>query len=228
MPRFLRLGNVGGSGPVELPMSAAAKPELLVTAFSDYVCPFCYIGSRRLLRLNEEFDLRVNWCAVEIHPETPAGGMPLERLGYQPAQWAGMMEALGQMAEDEGLILRRHNFTTNSHKALLLAESAKEVGRTAFYELHERLFSALHREGRNIGDESVLRELAVEAGLPASVTESAWREERFEQRLRQNLHAAARIGLRGTPTFIIGQQVIAGAVAYQQLLGAGRLAVDED
>jgi len=37
-----------------------AKPELKVTVFSDYICPFCYIGSRRLLRLNDDYDLKIN------------------------------------------------------------------------------------------------------------------------------------------------------------------------
>ncbi len=60
----------------------AGKPLLKVTVFSDYICPFCYIGDLRLSRLREHFDLRVNWCAIEIHPETPAEGRPIESLGY--------------------------------------------------------------------------------------------------------------------------------------------------
>ena len=45
-----------------------AKPELRISVFSDYSCPFCYIGSRRLRRLGERYDLKVNWCGLEIHP----------------------------------------------------------------------------------------------------------------------------------------------------------------
>jgi predicted DsbA family dithiol-disulfide isomerase len=203
------------------------RPELRVTVFSDYICPFCFIGSRRLLRLNEAFELRVNWCGVEIHPETPPAGMPVARLGYEPAQWTAMMENLQHMAADDGLVLREHDFTTNSHKALLLADSAKEAGREPFYALHEGLFRAFHVEGKNIGDESVLRRLSTEAGIPKAMVERAWRDERFEERLRQNLQAAAQIGLRGTPTFLIGRQVIAGAIPYSQLELAARLAAAE-
>jgi predicted DsbA family dithiol-disulfide isomerase len=203
------------------------RPELRVTAFSDYICPFCYIGSRRPLRLDEAFDLRVNWCGVEIHPETPPEGMPVARLGYQPAQWMAMMENLQHLAAEDGLVLREHDFTTNSHKALLLAESAKEAGRGPFYALHESLFRAFHVEGTNIGDASVLCQLATGAGIPEAMVERAWQEERFEERLRQNLRAAAQIGLRGTPTFIIGRQVMAGAVSYAQMQRAAQLAAAE-
>jgi predicted DsbA family dithiol-disulfide isomerase len=203
------------------------RPELRVTAFSDYICPFCYIGSRRLLRLDEAFDLRVNWCGVEIHPETPPEGMPVARLGYQPAQWMAMMENLQHLAAEDGLVLREHDFTTNSHQALLLADSAKEAGREPFYALHEGLFRAFHVEGKNIGDEPVLRELAAEAGIPQALVERAWQDVRLEERLRRNQRAAAQIGLRGTPTFLIGRQVIAGAAHYSQLELAARLATAE-
>ena len=60
-------------------MSATEKPVLLATVFSDYICPFCYIGDLRLDRLREHFDLKINWMLLEIHPETPAGGMPIDR-----------------------------------------------------------------------------------------------------------------------------------------------------
>lgn len=51
-----------------------AKPTLLVSVFSDYICPFCYGGSHRLLRLRRRCELQVNWCGLEIHPETPPFG----------------------------------------------------------------------------------------------------------------------------------------------------------
>src|SRR3989344_3617893 len=137
-----------------------AKPELKVTVFSDYICPFCYIGSRRLLRLNDDYDLKINWCGLEIHPDTPAEGMPIARLGYPTEQWAQMMAALRKLAEEENIELGEHDFTTNSRKALLLSEAAKQAGREVFYALHERLFHAFFSEGKNIGDEQVLVALA--------------------------------------------------------------------
>ena len=63
-----------------------AKPTLLVTVFSDFICPFCYVGHVRLNRLRDLYDLKVNCCFVEIHPETPPEGRPVNELGYPEAQ----------------------------------------------------------------------------------------------------------------------------------------------
>lgn len=192
-------------------------PELRVSVFSDYICPFCYIGSRRLLRLRDEYDLRVNWCGIEIHPETPAEGMPVERLGYSSGQWRLLQDNLERLAEEEGIRLAPRTFTTNSHQALLLAEAAKEAGREPFYRLHTRLFEAYLVENRNIGDKAVLRELAAECGLDEERVDAAWREPAYAGRLRRNLAHARELGITGTPAYVFGQELILGAVPEARL-----------
>ena len=196
------------------------KPELKVSVFSDYICPFCYIGSRRLLRLGNEYDLKVDWCSIEIHPETPAAGMPIEQLGYPQEQWVQMMSALGVMAHEEGIELDAHKFTTNSHRALLLAEAAKQQGRDMFYAVHERLFHEFFSQGKNIGDEQVLRELAGELGLTEAVVEDAWSNPAYEERLKLNFRRARELGIRGTPTYVFGGELLVGAVPYAELRSA--------
>ncbi len=202
-----------------------ANPELKVTVFSDYICPFCYIGSRRLLRLNDDYDLKINWCGLEIHPETPAEGMPIARLGYPPEQWAQMMAALRKLAEEENIELGKHDFTTNSHKALLLSEAAKQAGREIFYALHERLFHAFFSAGKNIGDEQVLTSLARECGLPDELIQSAWNDPALNQRLQQNMTAAQQTGIRATPTYLFDKQTIVGAVPLDELRKAAQMAI---
>lgn len=209
-------------------MTQARKPVLLATVFSDYICPFCYVGDVRLDRLRDEYELRVNWCFLEIHPDTPEQGMPLERLGYEPEVRQRMMDNLARMAEENGLPLMDRDFTTNSHRALLLAEAAKAAGAETFYRLHRRLFEAYFGEARNIGEEAVLRELARETGVPEAVVESAWSDPAFEQRLLQNLRAATELGVRATPTFYIGAERIDGAVAEAELRSAARRSVQAD
>jgi len=201
---------------------SAEKPELKVSVFSDYICPFCYIGSRRLLRLEQDYDLKVNWAGLEIHPETPPEGMPIERLGYPKGQWAQMMAALREMAAEEGIELEDHDFTTNSHRALLLAEATKHAGHEIFYALHERLFHAFFSQGKNIGDEGVLRALAAEAGVPEEIVNVAWHNQDYENRLQLNLQQARELGVRGTPTFVFGEQVLVGAVSVADLQEAAR------
>ena len=203
---------------------SAEKPELKVSVFSDYICPFCYIGSRRLLRLEQDYDLKVNWAGLEIHPDTPPEGMPIERLGYPRAQWAQMMAALNEMAAEEGIELEDHDFTTNSHRALLLSEAAKRAGREVFYALHERLFHAFFSQGKNIGDEGVLRTLAADVGVPEDIVNVAWHNQDYEQRLKLNLQHARELGVRGTPTFVFGEELLVGAVPLAELQAAARRA----
>jgi predicted DsbA family dithiol-disulfide isomerase len=206
-------------------VSTTTKPELLATVFTDYICPFCYVGDVRLDRLRDDYDLKINWCFLEIHPETPVEGMATNALGYSSARWQTMMDNLAMLAAEEGITFRPHTFTTNSHKALLLAEAAKEAGADIFYTLHRRLFEAFFTEGQNIGDESVLSGLARESGVPNEVLARAWTDDKYEQRLQLYFAAAHELDVRATPTIFFGEkQRIDGALplsTFRKLAQAG-------
>lgn len=193
------------------------KPELNVSVFSDYICPFCYIGSRRLLHLGDEYDLKVNWRGLEIHPKTPVEGMPVTQLHSNSARRTETKATLRKMAQEENIDLGALDFTTNSHKALLLSEAAKRAGRDIFYALHEKIFHAHFTEGKNIGNEAVLRALAREVDLPQALTDAAWSDPVLEQSLALNLRAAVTLGVRSAPTYFFGDQVIVGAMPYTEL-----------
>jgi len=204
--------------------NSTGKPLLKVTVFSDYICPFCYIGELRLKHLREHYDLRVNWCAIEIHPETDPEGEPVTVLGYDSDRWLSMMASLNEMAAEEGVTLKEHNFTTNSRSALLLAEAAKRLGRDVFYPVHQSLFEAFFVEGLNIGDRGILKNLALEAGMSDSQILSAWDEKTSSEMLQQYRKAALELGVQATPTFFIGEQRLDGAVPYSQLFDAAQAA----
>jgi predicted DsbA family dithiol-disulfide isomerase len=204
-------------------MGQPEKPVLLATVFSDYICPFCYLGEVRLERLRKDYALKVDWCLVEIHPGTPAEGMETQKLGYPQPQWERMMDNLDELAREEGIVFCPRQFTTNSRKALLLAEAAKGEGADTFYRLHRRLFASFFTEGRNIGDEAVLRELAKEAGVSASTVQRAWTEDRYAQRLELYLAAAQQLGVRATPTIFFGErQRLDGALPWASFQQAAR------
>jgi predicted DsbA family dithiol-disulfide isomerase len=176
------------------------------------------VGERRLARLSEEFDVHVERRFLEIHPETPAEGMPVSELGYPPEQWVRMMENLNRMGEAEGIVFSDRTFTTNSHMSLLLAEAAKEEGQKIFEALNEGLFRAYFTEGRNIGDPQVLRDVAQAAGVSAGRIGQAWSDAAYEKRLARDHEAAAEIGITGIPTFIVdGRWIIEGAVPVEML-----------
>ena len=78
---------------------------LKVTMFSDFICPFCYIGFEVMRKLKPEFDLEIEWRGFQIHPEWPAEGIPIEKvrsatdMDARQAVW----KRISAMAEAEGL-----------------------------------------------------------------------------------------------------------------------------
>ena len=209
-------------------MTESSKPELLATVFTDYICPFCYVGDVRLDRLRDDYNLRINWCFLEIHPETPLTGMSTDELGYASSRWQTMMANLSRLAAEEAITFQPHTFTTNSHKSLLLAEAAKSAGSDVFYALHRRLFEVFFSEGQNIADEALLRQLARTAGMSDDQVTAAWRDERYEERLKLYRDAAQELNVRATPTIFFGeQQRIDGALpltVFKKLAAEGAAA----
>jgi len=190
----------------------SSLPELQVTVFSDYICPFCYVGHHRLMRLKDSYDIKINWCLLEIHPENSEQGEPITSLDYSSNQWDQLVQNLIRVAQEENIPISELKFTTNSKNALLLAEHCKQLGHDKFYALHEKLFSAYFVEQRNIGDKNILREISAEAGIDEATTELAWANGPQHQRLLQNYHTARKYEIQSVPSFIFGEQVLTGVV----------------
>lgn len=188
-------------------------PELKITVYSDYICPFCYVGHHRLQRLRDSYDLKINWCFLEIHPETSAKGEPIDSLDYPSEQWQQMLANLERIAKEEDIPLSRLNFITNSKDALLLSEAAKQCGRDIFYKLHEKLFSAYFVNGENIGNRDVLKKIADSCGIDKETVDSAWTDKKIPQRLLENFNAARKHDIQSVPSFVFGDRVLTGVVA---------------
>ncbi len=205
-------------------MDEPKRAPLKVTVFSDYICPFCYVGDARLDKLKENFDLDVDWSFFEIHPDNPAEGKPVSELGYPPEQWRRMMANLEAMASADGLELAPRSFTTNSHRALLLAEAAKDLDGDVFERLHKRLFTAYFAEQKNIGVDSVLRKIAREVGMPDEAVDRALTDAAYERRLEQQQTRASMLGIQGVPGFLFGKYFVSGAVPVETLIAAAEYA----
>ena len=188
-------------------------PELKITVYSDYICPFCYVGHHRLQRLRDSYDLKINWCFLEIHPETSANSEPIDSLDYPSEQWQQMMANLERVAKEENIPLSRLSFITNSKDALLLSEASKRLGHDIFYKLHEKLFNAYFVESKNIGDKDVLNSIAESCGVDKETIESAWTDEKHQKRLLENFDSARRHKIQSVPSFVFGDRILTGVVA---------------
>lgn len=198
-------------------------PELKITVYSDYICPFCYVGDHRLQRLRDSYDLKINWCFLEIHPETSSDGEPVDSLDYPSEQWQKMMDNLKNVAREEKLPLAKLDFITNSKDALLLSEAAKSCGADSFYQLHEKLFHAYFVERKNIADRELLKKLAASCGIDDQTIDSAWNDEKHQRRLLENFSSARQHKIQSVPSFVFGEKVLTGVVSESSF----RKAADE-
>ena len=199
------------------------REQIPIEVYFDYICPFCYVGNARLLRIARRYSVAIHYRFVEIHPDNPPQGRSLSELGYPPEQWRRMMANLNAMVSREKLPMAERTFTTNSRKALLLAQATLEERPAVFPALHAALFHAYFAEGRNLGDEAQLCELAQRHEVE-DLLEPAWHGARHRQRLREHATAAQRIGLTGVPTMVIAGQLFSGAVPTETLEDALRRA----
>lgn len=203
-------------------------PELKITVYSDYICPFCYVGHHRLQRLRDSYDLKINWCFLEIHPETSAEGEPIDSLDYPSEQWKKMLDNLEHIATEENIPLSTLSFITNSKDALLLSEAAKQSGREIFYDLHEKLFSAYFVDGKNIGDRNVLKEIAESCGINAMIVDSSWTDTKYPERLLENFNTARKYKIQSVPSFVFGERVLTGVVTESTFRDAAKKLVNSE
>jgi len=184
---------------------------LKIVMFSDYICPFCYIGFETVRRLKPEFNFDLEWRGFQIHPDWPAEGLAADQVrttGDSDSRRA-LWERISAMADAVGFSMRPPAVLTNSRAALAATEFARESGRDE--ALEERIYRAYFSEGLNIGDPAVVTRLATEAGLDSSEVADAIKSPKYELRLKNNALAANQRGVNGVPTFFIGEYPLVGA-----------------
>jgi predicted DsbA family dithiol-disulfide isomerase len=184
---------------------------LKIVMFSDYICPFCYVGFETMRRLKHEFDILLEWRGFQIHPDWPAEGIPAAqaRETGDAASRVALWERISAMAEAVGFSIKPPAVLTNSRAALAATEFARESGRDE--ALEERIYRAYFNDGVNIGDAQIVARLAGEAGLDAVEVADAIKSPRYEMRLKNNSLAAHQRGVSGVPTFFIGEYPLVGA-----------------
>ena len=203
-----------------------SQKKVKIVVFSDYICPFCYIGFYRVEQLKEKFDLDVEWRPFEIHPETPKEGTELNNLPF-PKEYLEMMKAnVKRLADDVGVTFKLTDKLPNSRMALYLSEFARKKGK--FDEFHKLIFDSYWKDGKDIGDQALLLDLADSIGFNRNeILEYIDSEEPFKE-LKKSLRELRKYGINGVPTFIIGDKIVVGAQSYEVFEKVIRKALEED
>ena len=196
---------------------------MVIEVYSDVICPWCYIGRRRLEKALAEADVtdvRVVWRAYELNPDMPPGG--ISRAEYRTRKF-GSLERSRELdarvtaaAVAEGLPIdfdqiERTPNTFDAHRLIWLAGQDPSTEGLQDH-LAGALFHAYFAEGLDVGAAEVLSRIAGECGLDtARVDAFLASKEGTTEVLEQEAHARA-LGIDSVPTFVLdGRYVITGA-----------------
>jgi predicted DsbA family dithiol-disulfide isomerase len=127
--------------------------------------------------------------------------MPIERM-FRPQDTKRMMKNLRAMGAPFGIIFSDITRISNSRLALQAAEFSRDQGR--FDEFHDALLQAYFAAGLDIGDREVIAQLGRDAGIDVPALEKALEVGTYLPKLKQTQEEAARAGVTGVPTFVLG------------------------
>ena len=187
---------------------------MLIEIASDVVCPWCYIGKRRLekalAQLGGEIDIRIEWLPFQLNPSMPVGGMA--RAEYRRAKFGSLERGraldarVAQEGAGEGIAFafERMQRTPNTAAAHRLIDLAHSQGKAD--PLVDALFRAYFEEARDIGDAAVLKDIAGREGV------TGWPGEKNDETVREKEQRVRELGISGVPTFIFERRTgISGA-----------------
>ncbi|MDQ2722200.1 MAG: DsbA family oxidoreductase [Actinomycetota bacterium] len=202
-----------------------------IEIWSDIVCPWCYVGKRRLERALAGFahaeQVEIVYRSFELDPGTPQGGgqSVAEHLGekYGGGAAAGeqMVIQMTATAAEEGLQFdyqsaARAN-TVDAHRLLHLALA--EGGPTRQAELKERLLKAYFTDARAVDDPAVLTAVAAEAGLSEERVAQVLASEEYLDDVHADVDEARALGVSGVPFFVIDRKYAVSGAQPAEVFG---------
>lgn len=206
--------------------------SVTVDVVSDVVCPWCYLGQKRLDRAiaaNPDIDVVVHWRPYQLDPTIPAGGVDrqqymLAKFG-DPSRIAQAHQRLVGLGAAEGIdfafeAIKVAPNTLDAHRVLRWAGAAADGTQD---RLVRRLFRLNFEEGADIGDHAVLADAAAEAGMDDAVVRTLLPSGADVDAVKAEIATASRMGITGVPCFLLeGRYAVMGAQDAEVLADAIR------
>ena len=201
-----------------------------VDVISDVVCPWCFIGQKRLkkaIAVVPGVDVTVHWRPYQLDSTIPPEG--LDRKQYMVAKFGGedrLKQAHTQMLEaarDDDIAFALGDIkispnTLDAHRVIRWAGGA-ETDRQD--EVVTELFSAFFEQGRNVGDHEVLIDVAGKAGMDSAIVETLLATDSDREAVRAEIETAQRMGITGVPCFLLeSRYAVVGAQDAELLADA--------
>lgn len=211
-----------------------AKRKVTVDIVSDVVCPWCFIGKRRLegaLAMAPDLDIDLRWRPFQLDSTIPPGGISRKEYmdrKFGPERAATVHDRVREVGAEVGIpfafekITRSPN-TLDAHRVL---RWALEAGCQAL--LKERLMQLYFLEGADVGDIDVLAKAAGECGMDASDVRRRLASDEDVETVRAEIDRIHKLGVNGVPFFIVaGKYGLSGAQPSEIIVQALRQAASE-
>ena len=198
-----------------------------IMIWSDFACPYCYIGERRLKdalkELGWEDKFEITYRAFELNPEAskiPPQGSIADRLaakyGLSIGEAKEKIDSIDAQGRDLGIDFRyataKPSNTFDAHRLMKLAEA--KYSNEQVEKLNEKLFAAYFTYNQVLADPSVLLEIAKEAGLNEEDVKNVLESDKYGVEVRKDVEEASRLGVRGVPFIVFNQKyAVPGAVS---------------
>ena len=196
------------------PITMLNKPVIKIDVVSDVVCPWCYIGKRRLEKamqqLSSEYTFEVEYHPYELNPDMPVQGTNqraylVDKFGSED-RYEQITDHTTQVAATEGLTFNfdKQNTSPNTRKAHAVIQLAKAKGKEM--AVVENLFKAYFTDGIDLSDDKNLTEVAVQAGLERFSVELLLADENALKPIAVMEKELSKLGISGVPFYIINSK----------------------
>jgi len=197
------------------------QEKIKIEVWSDIVCPFCYLGKRKLNRALDRLGLLnkadIIWHSYQLDPDFPMNKSIsslqylMEKKHYPQGQIEGMHQYLTEQGKLYGIDFQFDKaLTFNTYNAHRLWQWSKNSGKSN--EFKEAVFLAYFTEGTDLSDNENLLNIITGIGLDRSAAEKILNSDSYEQEIEIDKYQARQLGIRGVPYFLIDDKTeISGA-----------------
>ena len=184
--------------------------------FTDYVCPWCYLGDARVKNLKKAYEIDIELIHFPLHPDTPVEGRKLLDLFRSTQDDIDKKnQNMSALMKKEGLPFNDRVYTFNSRLAQEIGVWAEKLDQST--SIHDNFFEAYFVHGLNIGLENVILEIVDKSGLDTDEAKKIIQNRLFSDEIDQHWKKSRNYGVTGVPTYVYNNQSIVGAQPLENL-----------
>ena len=185
--------------------------------FTDYVCPWCYLGESRIKKIKNEFKVDIQLIHFPLHPETPTEGKTLiELFGSNQEDIDQKNERMKELMILENLPYKNRTHTYNSRLAQEIGAWAQSIDNET--SIHDNFFEAYFVQGLNVGLESVILDVVSKSGLNPEEARKVIKNRLFMKNIDDDWNKSRNYGVTGVPTYVYQKQSMVGAQPHENLV----------